>query len=740
MKNLKKYAPILSIVCLAFVLLFSITACGNTKIDETQPSTTNTPATETEEKCSHTASEWVVDKAASCTEEGKKHKECSACKEILEDAVIPTTMHIEEIVHGKAATCTEAGLTDGKQCSVCKKTLVEQSEIVMLAHTEEIIDGVAPACTEAGLTGGKKCAVCNKTLLEQEVIEATGHIEGDWIIDKIAEVGVDGAKHTECTACKTIMRTEAIPAIEETHTHAAKEWVVTIPATCTQKGVKHHICDCGEVMDSAEVEMIAHTETTIPAKAATCLSTGLTEGKKCLVCDKILVAQTVTAIAAHTEETVLGTAPTCTASGLTDGKKCSVCSVTTVSQTTIPPTGHSFEGGTCKGCGIAEPYGIWIVDGLGNPVTDVIVKIMKDGEQVKMYPYKGEFLSMSIESGTYQIVLDLSQLSEEFTYDQSVCTLTPESRTTTIRLFKTPKENDQLYVGYPINNDYDSYRIGEGSTLVTLTPNDYAFFVFAPTTAAVYTVTYECTTNLAISYHGGSFFVQGSDLTGASNEVSKYENGISLNIYPSNIGGEYVLAVKSTSATSCVINIKNVGDPGTRIEDAPWTPYLENDAKVEEQLNISESAVGTYTNVDLGDLSLKAVYNENDGYYHLNSADGPIIFIDLTSASQFVASIQVICGNQRMGAYVYDINGNIVEKRSYNELFHQYGMPTDAETSVDSPIRVPLTEKLAEAIKTFGEKNGWWQPNADSNIFTSAMLGAPYNQEYAWLLYCGYYN
>lgn len=740
MKNLKKHALILSLVCLALVLLFSITACGNTTNDKTQPTTTNAPTTETEEKCPHTASEWVIDKNASCTEEGKKHKECSACKATLESETIPTTNHIEEIVPGKAATCAESGLTDGKRCSVCKKTLVEQSEIVMLAHSEEIVDGISPTCTEAGLTSGKKCSKCGQTLLEQETIEAVGHTESDWIIDKVADVGVDGAKHTECTACNIIIRTEAIPAIEETHIHEAKEWVVTTPATCTQTGVKHLICDCGEALESAAIESIPHTETIIPAKAATCTSTGLTEGKKCLVCEKVLVAQTVIAQVAHSEETVLGTAPTCTASGLSDGKKCSVCTTITVSQTIIPPTGHSFKNGTCQACGIVEPYGIWIVDGLGNPVTDVIVKVMKDDEQIKMYPYKGEFLSMNVELGTYRIILDLSQISEEYTYDESVCILTPENRTTTIRLFKTATENDSLYVGYPIDSDYDSYRITEGSTLVTLTPNDYTFFVFAPSTAAIYTVTYECTTNLTISYHGGSFFVQGNDLTDVSGEVSRYENGISLNIYPSNIGGEYVLAVRSTSATSCVINIKNAGDPGTRIEDAPWTPYLEDSARVEEQLSISANASGTYTNVDLGNLSLKAVYNEEDGYYHLNSVDGPILFIDLTSDAQFVASIQTICGYQRMGAYIYDVNGNIVEKRSYNELFHQYGMPTDAETSVESAVRVPLTEKLAEAIKCFGEKNGWWEPNSDSNIFTSVMLGAPYNQEFAWLLYCGYYN
>ena len=92
-----------------------------------------------------------------------------------------------------------------------------------------------------------------------------------------------------------------------------------------------------------------------------------------------------------------------------------------------------------------------------------------------------------------------------------------------------------------------------------------------------------------------------------------------------------------------------------------------------------------------------------------------------------------------MGMYIYDINGNFAEKRSYNELFIQYGMPDSAE-KVDEPVRVPLTAKLAEAIQSFGDKNSWWAEDSESNIFEKILLDTPYNREYAWLLFCGYYS
>lgn len=622
--------------------------------DATETCTHETTAPDAPETCTHETTEWVVTENATCSKAGAKSKQCVSCKKVLETAIIETTAHTEEIIAGKAATCSEKGLTAGKKCSVCKTVILEQQEIAALEHNES-----------------------------------------DWIIDKCAEIGTAGSKHKVCLRCNTTTTTEAIPAISESHSHQGKEWIVVTPPSCKETGTRHFICDCGKQMSSDTL-----------------------------------------AVTPHTEEVILGIAATCTTSGKTDGKKCTVCSSTTVSQIVIPPLGHSFSNGTCQACGISEPYGVWIVDGLGNPVSGIIVKVMQNGEQVKMYPYNGKFLSMKLELGTYQIVLDLAQLSDSYTFDESLCTLTPENRSITIRLLQTVTEETVVYVGDPIAADYPAYYIKEGATKVTLTPNDYTFFIFYPTTAAIYTITYENNSNLTISYHGGSFFVQGRDLSEDSSGFSKYENGIAFSIYASNLGGEYVFAVKSTTETSCVLKIKNEGDPGSRIEDTPWVPYLEDTAMVEKQLNTTVS--GTYTTIDVTDLSLKAVYNAEDGYYHLGSEDGPIIFIDLTSDTPFVDSIQTICGYQRMGSYIYDVNGELIEKRTYNELFHQYGMPTSADVTVDSPIRVPLTLKLAEAIQNFGEKNAWWGPT-NGNIFTTVLLGAPYNQEYAWLLFCGYY-
>lgn len=45
--------------------------------------------------------------------------------------------HREYVIPGKEATCTQAGLTEGKKCSDCGEILVEQKEIPLTPHTYE---------------------------------------------------------------------------------------------------------------------------------------------------------------------------------------------------------------------------------------------------------------------------------------------------------------------------------------------------------------------------------------------------------------------------------------------------------------------------------------------------------------------------------------------------------------------------------------------------------------------------
>ena len=121
----------------------------------------------------HQFGEWTVTTAPTCTEEGVETRTCE-CGE-TETRTVAALGHTEEVIPGKAATCTETGLTEGKKCAVCGEIIVAQEEIPALGHTEEVIPGKEATCTETGLTEGKKCSVCGEIIVAQEVIPALGH-------------------------------------------------------------------------------------------------------------------------------------------------------------------------------------------------------------------------------------------------------------------------------------------------------------------------------------------------------------------------------------------------------------------------------------------------------------------------------------------------------------------------------------------------------------------------------------
>ena len=257
----------------------------------------------------HEAAEAVRENevAATCTENGSYDEVvyCVNCGAEMnrETKTVEALGHQPETVEGKAATCTETGLTEGEKCSVCGEVLTAQKEIEMLPHTEEVIPGKAATTTEPGLTEGKKCSVCGTILVEQEVI----------------------------------------PVIEE-HEHAA-ETIEGKAATCTEEGLSDgEKCSiCGEILKQQEtIPALGHKAETIEGKAATCTEDGLTNGEKCSVCGEVLTAQeTITALG-HQKETVEGKAPTCTENGLTSGEKCSTCGEVLTAQETIPAAGHKY--------------------------------------------------------------------------------------------------------------------------------------------------------------------------------------------------------------------------------------------------------------------------------------------------------------------------------------------------------------------------------------------------------------
>ena len=263
--------------------------------EETTPEET-TPEETTPAPHEHTE-EPIAGVAPTCTTTGlSEGKKCSGCGEILVmQEVLPALKHAEVTDKAVAPTCTTTGLTEGKHCSVCKEVPVAQETIKALGHTEVIDEAVAPTCTATGLTEGKHCSVCNEIFVKQEIIDATDHNYKD---------------------------------------------IVTAP-TCTTQGYTTYTCHCKHSFVADYVNAFGHIEVVDKAVAPTCTATGLTEGKHCSTCSKVLLAQETVKALGHTEVTDKAVVPTCTTTGLTEGKHCSVCKEVLVAQETVKAFGHT---------------------------------------------------------------------------------------------------------------------------------------------------------------------------------------------------------------------------------------------------------------------------------------------------------------------------------------------------------------------------------------------------------------
>ena len=93
----------------------------------------------------------------------------------MKQTKIATKAHTIEIDQAVEATCTQEGLTEGKHCSVCKKTIVAQKTVPIKQHTLVQDAEIKATCTTDGLTSGWHCSVCNYVSNAQTVREKLGH-------------------------------------------------------------------------------------------------------------------------------------------------------------------------------------------------------------------------------------------------------------------------------------------------------------------------------------------------------------------------------------------------------------------------------------------------------------------------------------------------------------------------------------------------------------------------------------
>ena len=418
------------------------------------------------------------------------------------------------------------------------------------------------------------------------------------------------------------------------------------------------------------------------------------------------------------------------------------------------------------GCGEqgAPGYKVTVTDALGKPYTDVVVKFLQNGASVGMQVVDATgTVIKDLADGDYTVELDFADKNANYYYDKAAATLSAAKKELTITLAQLPtytvscnhgkpEEMPATYTVTDPNGDgvkcatcgnrgvvesisYQSQdcqvgSVAAGCTYVTLKKGERNYFIFTPTIAGKYEFSLPGS-NATLGYYGAPHFVQGQH---AAEEPKDGKFAISVKADMIGTGGtgttRMVLGIDAGDNESATIAISRIGEPDWDVSDEPWTTY-----KTTSQLSQYTLPAGS----SLKEFDLKAanytLVKDSKGWYHLNSADGPLVVMLLGEKSTYLDDFKTIVEKSRVGKYFYDEKGEFVRKESYNECLLEYIAVMDEKAGV-----YPLTDDLKYIIQQRGDHYGWFDEQGGQYLFVdqNGEKIPGINKEISWLFPCRY--
>lgn len=367
-------------------------------------------------------------------------------------------------------------------------------------------------------------------------------------------------------------------------------------------------------------------------------------------------------------------------------------------------------------------YSVKVTDAQGVPyTTGVIVKFMKDGTQVAMQSVDANGVATKeLEKGNYTVELVFTGDNASY-YDPAAAVLSADQ--TSIELQLTNKVGEDTTALFVDGNEHVAYPVSAGGTFVPVKAGVRNYFLFTPTEEGTYKFSVD-NSALSLGYYGSPYFVQ------SLSALEVVDNSVSISISKSSLGGAtYVIGIDGIDTdTNCILSILRTGAPEHNVADEPWTEYKTTAVLAPYTLNVPTGKSLVYMDITSETAKHEFVFNEADGYYHLDTADGPVIHVHLAKGAPYVALQTVIRGDGPMGgapirSYFYDEEGKFVKKEDYTDILVSYFDNMDPDLGV-----YPLTDDLIYMIQN--GCNGWWDSDSPDFIFEDC------NPELAWMFAC----
>lgn len=391
-------------------------------------------------------------------------------------------------------------------------------------------------------------------------------------------------------------------------------------------------------------------------------------------------------------------------------------------------------------------YKVTVVDGLGNPYSEkIIVKFIQAGKQVAMAPIRADgTVEKTLARGDYSIELDATGDSEYY-FDASSAKLTADKTETQVIMAYVPTETGEIGVDTGEVDEegnaiyYQAGKVSLGSSYVTLDAAERSYFLFTPTEAG----SYQFSTvggSVTIGYYGSPYFVQSQNVGDVENNILTISVSAGM-VGSGNTGTSvFVIGIDAENGTSnTILNVARVGDPAWSIADEPWSVYQLKQAAVDFTLPVGTKL--TDFDITASADTYVLVFNEQDRCYHLGTADGPAVYVNLEKAVYGISMLNMV------GEIIYEENGTPIEsgtspfryvknngrddffKEDYTDAVRQIITARDDKTGV-----YPLTEDLYYILKMGIDAMGWTQKGTMNYLFADE---PSVNEDLAWMfLYC----
>ncbi len=430
---------------------------------------------------------------------------------------------------------------------------------------------------------------------------------------------------------------------------------------------------------------------------------------------------------------------------------CAVLAVLLLCGTLLCGCTEKKEDSTSKDADSTEAtaeYTVKVVDGSGKPYTSgVVVQIMAKGEQVALKAINSEGVATAnLPLGEYTVELQFTGNSDDYYYEKEGMTLSADKKELEIQLLNG-------IVGEPVQvfydgEEYSAYRVNSGSTFVKLVDGKRNFFLFSPESSGTYEVT-SSDSKATVGHYGYTAYIMKDSISKVENNVMTVEVSNGMVSDESN-DNPFVIGVDANGVTSCSLSITRVGEPPHTIEDEPWSVYEPT-----VELHKFTTPEGTVKEFDITAASdaYPIVLNEEDKTYHLYSADGPQVLVQLGKPTKYLDSLANICTTAGMFRYYYDEEGNFVKRENYTKCMQIYSctkLPEEGDRVQTAATEVyldvatglyPLTEDLKYVIQNHGEYVGWWNVNDPGYLFeneSGANAIPNLNTDIAWMFLCCY--